>query len=107
MGRLANECSGRGLAVPFPALPLRSIAVKCGPARRQAVQLKNGRVVHFSNGYEEHALEFLNVRDRSPIGHDIVEQWARSLQPHAEAIEIDCSAGRPVTRVLVEAGLDY
>jgi hypothetical protein len=33
-----------------------------------------GRVVDFSNGYEEHALEFLDVRDSSPIGHDIVEQ---------------------------------
>lgn len=60
----------------------------------------------FSNGFEDHALEFLDVRDRSPIGHDIVEQWARSLKPHAEVIEFGCSGGRPVTRVLVEAGLN-
>jgi hypothetical protein len=65
-----------------------------------------GRVVDFSNGFEEHALEFLDVRDRSPIGHDIVEQWARSLQPHAEVIEIGRGAGCPVARVLVEAGLN-
>lgn len=106
MSRLGNKCSGRGLTVPFPALPLRSIAVKCGCAQRQAAQSKNGRVVDFSNGFEDHALEFLDVRDRSPIGHDIVEQWARSLKPHAEVIEFGCSGGRPVTRVLVEAGLN-
>ena len=65
-----------------------------------------GRVVDLSNGYEAHALEFLDVRDISPIGRDIVERWARSLKPHAEVIEIGCGGGRPVTRALVEAGLN-
>ena len=64
------------------------------------------RAVDFSNGYEDHALAFLDIRDRSPTGHDIVERWARSLKPHAEVIEIGCGGGRPVTRALVEVGLN-
>jgi SAM-dependent methyltransferase len=64
-----------------------------------------GRVVDFSNGYEDHALAFLDVRDRSPTGHDVVERWAQSLKPHAEVIEIGCGGGHPVTRALVKAGL--
>jgi len=65
-----------------------------------------GQVVEFSNGYEDHTLESLDVRDRSPTGHDIVERWARSLRVHTDVIEVGCSAGRSVARVIVETGLN-
>jgi len=65
-----------------------------------------GLVVAFSNGYEGHALDSLDVRERSPTGHDIVERWARSLRVQTDVIEVGCSAGCRVARVIVETGLN-
>lgn len=55
--------------------------------------------------YETHAQEFLDARDDSLVGADIVERWARTLPAGTEVVEIACGGGYPVTRVLVDAGL--
>jgi SAM-dependent methyltransferase len=58
-----------------------------------------------ANGYEEHASDFIALRDRSTVGVDVVRDWAQSLQPGAETIDIGCGSGVPVTSTLLEAGL--
>ncbi|CUS35216.1 class I SAM-dependent methyltransferase [Candidatus Nitrospira nitrificans] len=55
--------------------------------------------------YEMQALKYLDARDRSRVGVEIVEHWARSLPFGASVIEIACGGGYPITQVLVESGL--
>ncbi|MFO0701730.1 MAG: class I SAM-dependent methyltransferase [Nitrospira sp.] len=55
--------------------------------------------------YEMQALKYLDVRDRSRVGVDIVERWARSLPFGSPVVEIACGGGYPITQVLVDAGL--
>ncbi len=65
----------------------------------------NLAIVDAADAYEQHAVEFLRTRDRSTIGTDIVEQWARSLHPNNKVIELACGGGYPVTGALVAADL--
>ncbi|MGD1854947.1 MAG: class I SAM-dependent methyltransferase [Leptolyngbyaceae cyanobacterium] len=58
------------------------------------------------SAYENHARKFLNVRDRSTIGIDVIEQWAHSLSAGSDVLEIACGGGIPVTRTLAAAGLN-
>ena len=58
-----------------------------------------------ASAYEQHAQEFLHRRDRSPIGAAVVRRWAHALPRGAEVVEIACGGGYPVTRELVDAGL--
>lgn len=55
--------------------------------------------------YETHAQNFLQCRDTSKVGVQVINRWARSQKPGAEVIEIACGGGIPVTRTLVDAGL--
>lgn len=55
--------------------------------------------------YEKHAHDFLNGRDRSAIGAEVVRRWACVLPRGAEVIEIACGGGYPITKELVDAGL--
>ena len=55
--------------------------------------------------YEMQALQYLDDRDRSRVGVEIVEHWARSLSFGTPVIEIACGGGYPITQVLVDAGL--
>jgi SAM-dependent methyltransferase len=59
-----------------------------------------------ASAYERHALEFLEARDKSRIGADIVAHWARELPAGTDVIEIACGGGYPVTQVLVTAGVN-
>jgi len=58
-----------------------------------------------TSAYEKHAQNFLQCRDTSKVGVQVVNRWALSLRPSAEVIEIACGGGDPVTRTLVNAGL--
>jgi SAM-dependent methyltransferase len=58
-----------------------------------------------ATAYEVHALAFLQGRDASMIGSQVVEQWARSLRSGAEVIELACGGGYPITKVLHAVGL--
>ena len=57
------------------------------------------------DAYETHARTFLHCRDTSTVGIHVANQWARSLTPNANVIEIACGGGLPVSRTLVNAGL--
>jgi SAM-dependent methyltransferase len=59
-----------------------------------------------ASSYEMHALEFLDAREQWPVGAGIVASWARALPVGTDVIEIACGGGYPVTRTLVEAGVN-
>ena len=56
--------------------------------------------------YEKNAHNYLRGRDESLVGYKIVRQWANKLPVGSEVIEIACGGGYPVTRELVESGLN-
>ncbi len=55
--------------------------------------------------YETQALKFLDDRDRSRVGAEVVQSWARSLPFGTTGVEIACGGGYPITQVLVDTGL--
>lgn len=55
--------------------------------------------------YETQALRYLDARDRSRVGVEIVQSWARSLPSGSTVVDIACGGGYPITQVLVDAGL--
>ncbi|MEL7025055.1 MAG: class I SAM-dependent methyltransferase [Pseudomonadota bacterium] len=56
--------------------------------------------------YEQHAKKFLDARDASQTGADVVKRWARSLHSGASVLELACGGGFPITSALISAGLD-
>jgi SAM-dependent methyltransferase len=58
-----------------------------------------------ATAYEARAREFLRGRDRSPIGAQVVADWARTLRSGASVLEVGCGGGYPVTTALAAAGL--
>jgi cyclopropane fatty-acyl-phospholipid synthase-like methyltransferase len=56
--------------------------------------------------YETHAQQFLRYRDRSEAGIQVVSTWANSLTPNADVLEIACGGGIPITRTLVDTGVN-
>ncbi len=62
-----------------------------------------------SNGYERVSAEFLAGRGRAPstaIGAKEVRNWARTLPRGAAVIDLGCGSGLPITKVLVDEGLN-
>lgn len=59
-----------------------------------------------ASAYEMHAHEFLAERDKWQVGAGIVASWAKALPVGTDVIEIACGGGYPVSRVLVEAGVN-
>lgn len=58
-----------------------------------------------SNGYDDESESF--IASRSPtIGVSIVRSWAQSLPAGAMILEIGCGDGIPITRTLIEEGLN-
>jgi cyclopropane fatty-acyl-phospholipid synthase-like methyltransferase len=55
--------------------------------------------------YEAHALKFLDDRDRSHVGAEVVQSWARSLPSGSTVVDIACGGGYPITQILVDTGL--
>jgi SAM-dependent methyltransferase len=62
-----------------------------------------------SNGYESVAAEFLAGRGRAPstaVGTRQVRDWARTLPLGVTVIDLGCGTGFPITKVLVDEGLN-
>ena len=57
-----------------------------------------------SNGYEQHAGEFMRNRSRI-IGVDVIRQWCRGLPRGAATLELGCGFGMPISETLVQEGL--
>ena len=56
--------------------------------------------------YEHHADTFLQRRDVSNVGVNIASRWANALNHGSDVIEIACGGGLPVTKILIDAGLN-
>ena len=62
-----------------------------------------------SNGYERVSAEFLAGRGRAPstaVGTTEVRDWAGTLPQGATVIDLGCGTGFPITKVLVDEGLN-
>ena len=59
-----------------------------------------------ASAYEMHALKFLDAREQWSVGARIVARWAKALPVGTDVIEIACGGGYPVSRTLVEAGVN-
>jgi len=60
-----------------------------------------------SNGYEGIASHWLKGRGTAidGIGKSTAHQWAQTLRPGSDILDIGCSSGIPVSKVLVDAGM--
>lgn len=62
-----------------------------------------------SNGYERVAAEFLAGRGGAPstaVGTRRVRDWARALPRGAAVLDLGCGPGIPITKVLIDEGLE-
>lgn len=57
-----------------------------------------------SNGYQEHAGEFISGRSRSDVGVAAVRAWGRTLPPGAAVLDLGCGCGVPIAQALIEDG---
>jgi SAM-dependent methyltransferase len=57
-----------------------------------------------SNGYEEHAGEFITGRSHSGVGVASVRAWGRTLPPGVAVLDLGCGCGVPISRALIEDG---
>ena len=57
-----------------------------------------------SNGYEAAARVFAQRREARAVGVATVLQWARSLRPAGEVLDLGCGSGVPVAAALARAG---
>jgi len=62
-------------------------------------------MIDSATAYEINATRFLDNRDRSTIGANVVRQWAESIDQSSEVLEIGCGSGYPITLELVDVGL--
>jgi SAM-dependent methyltransferase len=58
-----------------------------------------------SNGYDDEAENFIANRS-STIGVSIVRSWAQSFPAETKVLEIGCGDGIPITKTLIQEGLD-
>ncbi|WP_217604462.1 class I SAM-dependent methyltransferase [Chitinophaga sp. GbtcB8] len=61
-----------------------------------------------SNGYESIAEIYINGRGRAinGIGASTARAWARTLKAGSIVLDLGCGTGIPVTKILLEAGLN-
>lgn len=62
-------------------------------------------MIESSEAYERNAQEFLNRRDKSLIGSQVVAQWGATLAERSSVIELACGGGYPITRALSKTDL--
>ena len=60
-----------------------------------------------SNGYEDVATIFINIRgqDVKGIGTSSVRQWTRTLPPASTVLDLGCGTGIPISKVLMDEGM--
>ncbi|SDG43428.1 Methyltransferase domain-containing protein [Dyadobacter soli] len=61
-----------------------------------------------SNGYEAYATTFIRCRSKGidGVGASSVRLWARSLPSNATVLDVGCGAGDPISKALVDEGLN-
>lgn len=60
-----------------------------------------------SNGYEDIATTFINVRGQTSngIGTSSVRNWGRTLPLKATVLDLGCGTGFPITKALIDEGM--
>ena len=59
-----------------------------------------------SNGYDHIATTFAAIRSERDIGVSAVRKWVRSLAPDSAVLDLGCGTGIPISRVLIEEGMN-
>jgi cyclopropane fatty-acyl-phospholipid synthase-like methyltransferase len=59
-----------------------------------------------SNGWDAIAPSFIEDRERSRVGVDVLAAWCRGLATGAAVLDLGCGPGGPRSRVLVDHGFD-
>ena len=59
-----------------------------------------------SNGWDLVAPRFIQERQYSSIGVEAVTEWAKSLSPGCDVLDIGCGFGIPVSEALIKQGLN-
>lgn len=65
---------------------------------------RNKSAADSASAYEASARTYLEARDQSSIGREVVSTWAGSLSDGTELLELGCGGGLPVAQALLEAG---
>lgn len=59
-----------------------------------------------SNGYDSIATDFAAIRGKSGIGASSVRKWVRTFLPESSILDLGCGTGIPVSRTLIEEGMN-
>jgi 2-polyprenyl-3-methyl-5-hydroxy-6-metoxy-1,4-benzoquinol methylase len=59
-----------------------------------------------SNGYEAVSGEFISGRTRSSVGAATMRQWAKTLPPGGDVLDLGCGPGAPISQSLADEGLN-
>jgi len=57
-----------------------------------------------ADGWEDVADEFIEAREQSTIGVEVVRPWAKALPRGAAILDLGCGAGAPIAEALAEDG---
>jgi 2-polyprenyl-3-methyl-5-hydroxy-6-metoxy-1,4-benzoquinol methylase len=68
----------------------------------------NNKVMDKSNGYERIATFFIKARGQGAngIGASSVRHWVNTLTPDAAVLDLGCGTGIPITKILIDAGMN-
>jgi SAM-dependent methyltransferase len=70
------------------------------------IGLHTGPLPDMSCGYDDLAEQFMSGRSSSSVGAGTVRVWARGLERGASVLDLGCGHGEPITRALIDSGLD-
>lgn len=59
-----------------------------------------------SNGYEEIAHQYIQLRGKPKqgIGIEEIEKWVETLMPHSNVLDIGCGNGLPISKIFLDRG---
>jgi 2-polyprenyl-3-methyl-5-hydroxy-6-metoxy-1,4-benzoquinol methylase len=61
-------------------------------------------MIDSSNGYDAVARDFMVMRKSSGVGVATVRDWARTLPPGGDILDVGCGSGTPIPLALVDDG---
>lgn len=60
--------------------------------------------MHIPSSYQDHAQEFIRLREESAIGVSTLLRWSSSLRPQSCILDLGCGSGKPIAIALAERG---
>ena len=76
--------------------------------KRAAMNDNDVKGMDQSNGYEQVASMFIKRRgiDVDGVGASTVRRWSKGLSPGASVLDLGCGTGIPISKVLMDAGMN-